>query len=182
MRFDYGSIKQTLRRNPKHLLIGLGLIAIPISVGMAAPSVASQATRTVPKPCDPRTERLKAFFSRLHCPIANMAAEFIRVADENQLDWRLLPSISVIESGGGKACKNNNIFGWDNGNQAFTSVPSGIREVAYKLSRSPLYRGRDVRGKLRIYNPNAEYAQSVMTVMNRIAPAKNDSAYAFQAN
>jgi hypothetical protein len=86
------------------------------------------------------------------------------------LDWRLLPSISVIESGGGKAYKNNNLFGWANGDHLFPSLKSGIHEVGYKLGRSPLYRNRDVPAKLHLYNPNEEYATNVMTVMNRISP------------
>ncbi|MCU1293323.1 MAG: hypothetical protein JWP08_2173, partial [Bryobacterales bacterium] len=36
---------------------------------------------------------------------------------------------------------------------------------------SPLYRNRDVVGKLRVYNPNEGYVQQVLTVMNRISPA-----------
>jgi hypothetical protein len=99
-----------------------------------------------------------------------LAADFVHAADENQLDWRLLPSISVIESGGGKAYKNNNIFGWANGEYLFSTLKAGIHEVAYKLGRSPLYRNRDVPAKLHLYNPNEEYATNVMTVMSRISP------------
>ncbi len=76
----------------------------------------------------------------------------------------------MIESGGGKAYKNNNIFGWANGDYLFTTLKAGIHEVAYKLGRSPLYRHRDVEAKLHLYNPNEEYATNVMTVMNRISP------------
>jgi hypothetical protein len=76
----------------------------------------------------------------------------------------------VIESGGGKAYKNNNIFGWANGEYLFSTLKAGIHEVAYKLGRSSLYRNRDVPGKLHLYNPNDEYATNVMTVMNRISP------------
>ncbi|MBV9611265.1 MAG: glucosaminidase domain-containing protein, partial [Acidobacteriaceae bacterium] len=102
-----------------------------------------------------------------------LAEDFVQAADENQLDWRLLPSISVIESGGGKAYRNNNIFGWNNGATLFPSIRAGLNEVAYKLSHSPLYRNRDIPGKLRLYNPDESYAGAVVSVMNRISPVVN---------
>jgi len=119
---------------------------------------------------DPRTVRLQRFFSKLHCPVVTLSEDFVRAADDNQLDWRLLPSIAIIESSGGKAYRNNNIFGWRNGDQVFPSIRAGLNHVAYKLGRSPLYRSRSSLGKLRLYNPNEEYPGNVMAVMNRISP------------
>jgi hypothetical protein len=119
---------------------------------------------------DQRTIRLKRFLSKLHCPVAPLSDEFVHAADDNQLDWRLLPSIAVIESSGGKAYKNNNIFGWRNGDQVFPTIRVGLNHVAYKLGRSPLYRFRNSQAKLRLYNPAEEYPGRVMSVMNRIAP------------
>lgn len=113
------------------------------------------------------------FFSSLRCPVLGLAEEFVHAADDNHLDWRLLPSISVIESGGGKAFRNNNIFGWDNGNQMFPTIRAGLNTVAFKLGKSTLYRNRDVRGKLRLYNPDESYAGKVLSVMNRISPVVN---------
>lgn len=171
---------------PRKLIIGIGLFAVPLSFGFRAPAdpapgepVKGPATSAAKQPtnaCDARITRLKRFLAGLHCPVKDLAAEFVTAADENHLDWRLLPSISVIESGGGKACKNNNIFGWNRGLDAFESVRSGIQEVAFRLGRGRLYRNRDVIGKLKIYNPNSEYAESVMTVMNRISPTPTISS------
>jgi hypothetical protein len=76
----------------------------------------------------------------------------------------------VIESSGGKAYKNNNIFGWRNGDEVFPTIRAGLNHVAYKLGRSPLYRSRNSLAKLRLYNPNEEYPGNVMAVMNRISP------------
>lgn len=100
----------------------------------------------------------------------NLAEDFVHAADDNHLDWRLLPSISVIESGGGKAYRNNNVFGW-NALQPFPSIRAGLNTVAFKLGNSPLYRNHDVRGKLHLYNPDETYATKVMSVMNGISPA-----------
>jgi hypothetical protein len=102
-----------------------------------------------------------------------MASDFIQAADDNHLDWRLLPSISVIESGGGKSFKNNNLFGWGNGDLSFPTIRAGIHQVAFKLGRSSLYRNQDSFGKLHYYNPNPEYAVKVVEVMDTISPSRN---------
>lgn len=174
MRFAYGWLGS--RPFPKQLMVLLGLFALPFSTRFE--SVADARPTPPVKPPQPsspdaRAVRLKNFLSRLHCPVTYLAEDFVHAADEYQLDWRLLPSISVIESGGGKAYRNNNIFGWDQGNQAFPTIRAGLNEVAFKLGRSPLYRNRDSAGKLRLYNPDESYASTVLTVMNRISPVVN---------
>lgn len=154
------------------------LATLPLVIGrdvqVSAPhALKVNATAVGPKPSkpiDPRIERLVRYFTRLHCPVVPLASDFVRAADANQLDWRLLPGISVVESGGGKAYRNNNIFGWDNGAHPFVSVRSGIHEVAYRLGRSPLYRNRDSVGKLRVYNTDAAYGRAVLQVMSQISP------------
>jgi len=176
MNLGYGRSGKGLPFASKQMMVALGILVLPMGFCLekagSAPAVKVPAkpARHAAAESDPRTERLRYFFSTLHCPVSYLSAEFIRAADENGLDWRLLPSISVIESGGGKAYKNNNLFGWANGDYLFPTVKSGIHEVGYKLGRSPLYRNRDVPGKLHLYNPNQEYATNVMTVMNRISP------------
>jgi hypothetical protein len=177
MQVNYDWLRKGLSRVPKQLTVVIGLLALPITTRLekaanVAKPLPPKSLRPAP-PADPRAVRLTKFFSRLHCPVIYLAGDFIRAADDNQLDWRLLPSISVIESGGGKAYRNNNIFGWDNGNRFFPSIRAGLNEVAYKLGKSPLYKRRDVMGKLRIYNPDESYATNVMTVMNRISPVVN---------
>ena len=174
MHLLYSLLRRGISSFSKQLMIVVGLLALPLTIRTddrpsgIEPRVAEQP---VPVRPDPRTVRLKRFLSKLHCPVSDMAEDFIHAADDNRLDWRLLPSISVIESGGGKAYRNNNIMGWNQGLQAFPTIRSGIYQVAYKLARSPLYRNENVLGKLRLYNPNEEYAGSVLAVMSRISPA-----------
>lgn len=174
MRFGYTFLQQQLQSVPKRVVVAAGLLVLPFA--MRLQKIAS-AEPVPPKPAlhspriDPRTQRLVKYMAHLQCPVLSFAEDFIRAADQNHIDWRLLPSIAVIESGGGKAFKNNNIFGWDNGDWFFPSVASGIREVAFRLGHSPLYRDLDVPGKLRVYNPDETYGPRVMSVMNRISPA-----------
>ena len=62
-----------------------------------------------------RLARLQAFFGKSDCPAKAYSDEFLTTADRYDLDWRLLPSISYVESTGGKSARNNNLFGWDSG-------------------------------------------------------------------
>jgi hypothetical protein len=183
MQIGYSWLRKTGYGFSKQLMIIAGLIALPIT--MRLEKVAKADTIPAPQPPRPesqaepvprqdaRTIRLRSFFSKLRCPVAYLAQDFVEAADDNQLDWRLLPSISVVESGGGKAARNNNIFGWNNGNQLFPTLRAGINHVAFKLGKSSLYRDRDSAGKLRIYNPDESYVHTVLDVMNRISPVAN---------
>ena len=184
MRIRYSWLWTRISKHSKQLMVAAGLLVVPFTIRFEKPATAKPVRATpnatpVPKPIlvpavvDPRTAKLKSFFCRLHCPITELSEEFVHAADDNRLDWRLLPSISVVESGGGKAFRNNNIFGWSNGLQLFPTIRSGIHEVAFKLGKSPLYQNRDSKGKLMVYNPNEDYAQQVMTVMTQISPVVN---------
>jgi hypothetical protein len=176
MQIGYSWDRSRLVRIGTRLALVVGLCALPITMHLRKVSASASATKPtiitplpIAKP-DPRTVRLAKYLSKLHCPVANLSEDFIHAADDNGLDWRLLPSIAVIESGGGKAYRNNNIFGWANGETKFPTVRSGINEVAFRLGKSSLYRGKDMLAKLRLYNPDPSYARSVLTVMHRISP------------
>jgi hypothetical protein len=121
---------------------------------------------------DPRFESLRRFFEKAACPALRYASAFLEAADIYDLDWRLLPSISYVESTGGKAAQNNNWFGWDSGRAHFASATAGIHEVGYQLTHSELYRDKDVDAILATYNPNSEYAAKVKSVMRQIAPSQ----------
>lgn len=173
MQVGYSCLRKKTAFFSKQMMVAVGLLALPIT--LRSDNVAETKDVKPVKPVqpvngDPRADRLKYFLSHLHCPVAALADEFVNAADENFIDWRLLPSISVIESGGGKAYRNNNIFGWNNGSSLFPTIRSGIHEVAYKLGRSTLYRNRDAVAKLRLYNPDPTYASRVLAVMHRISP------------
>lgn len=155
----------------KRLVVFAGLLAIPGGSGVPPhpPSLPG------PEP-DPRMIRLQQFLAARDCPLEKYVPDLIEAADANDLDWRLLPSISVIESGGGKEYMNNNVFGWDSCRQKFPTVRAGIHVVASRLANSNLYRGKDLEAKLRTYNPVVEnYPSMVQAVMRSIAPAPGPS-------
>src|SRR5262249_36522195 len=115
---------------------------------------------------------LNRFFSRNNCPAKVYLNEFLQAADRNRLDWRLLPSLSWVETGGGKAAANNNLFGWACGRAKFDSHAAGIEEVGFNLANMPLYKGKNTDQILAIYNTNPAYAVRVKSVMQQIAPSE----------
>ena len=144
-----------------------GMVSAPFGISPSqTPSPASDYRN------DPRLETLKKFFRKLECPAEKYSASFLEAADKYKLDWRLLPSLSFVETTGGKSARNNNFFGWDSGRAQFPSPIAGIHAVGYRLTHSDLYKNLKLDKLLAVYNPNAEYAQKVKSVMRRISPAK----------
>lgn len=147
------------------MVVFAGMVSIPLAVAPQGDAEPAADHRE-----DPRFEKIRAFFQKADCPAQEYAHAFLEAADRNDLDWRLLPSLSYVESTGGKAAKNNNFFGWDSGRAAFATPSAGIHEVAYRLANSLLYRDKDLDGLLSTYNPLPEYAEKVKSVMRKIAP------------
>jgi hypothetical protein len=117
---------------------------------------------------DPRLERLRDFFNDFQAPAYAFAEDFLASADRHGLDWRLLPSVSILESGGGKASRRNNILGWDSCRVGFPSVPAGVETVAARLAHSSLYKNKNLNQKLAVYNPRREYPSRVRALMQRL--------------
>jgi hypothetical protein len=157
----------------KDFLLVAGLLASPVTVSVhqfqASPGV---------KQIDPRLSRLQKFFGDRDCPLRDSAKDFLIAADQNQLDWRLLPSISIIESSGGKYYGNNNVFGWGSAKEKFTSVRAGIHYVAAQLGKSRRYKDKDTDSKLQIYNPLPEYSERVKAVMRTLGSCSQPRLFA----
>jgi hypothetical protein len=143
------------------------VIAVGLGIFTQVPVPAVDATS------DARPRVLANFFRRYQCPIDGMSSNFVQAADRNELDWRLLPAIAMVESTGGKYAKGRNIFGWKSGQADFRTIPESIEFVASRLARSPRYAGKDLRALLATFNPaRKEYPERVMLWMSRIAPAQ----------
>src|SRR5438270_13314330 len=106
MHVGYSCLAKNVSTASKRLMVVIGLLAMPITMRLEKISAAPKPKpltakpQTEPLPVKPatdlRTVRLSNFLSKLHCPVSELAEDFIHAADDNQLDWRLLPSISVI--------------------------------------------------------------------------------------
>jgi len=118
---------------------------------------------------DHRFQRIKRFFARQRCPVHQYTEDFVAAADKHNLDWRLLPSIALVESSGGKVYKNNNVFGWDSCRRRFPSVRAGIHAVAERLANAPQYRGKDIDEVLKAYNSRPIYGKTVKRVMIQLS-------------
>jgi hypothetical protein len=89
---------------------------------------------------DPRIIAMKKFLEDYHSPMSPYAKTFIDEADEYGLDWRLVASVSGVESAFGNLIPtgSNNGWGWRGGlNGAyslFTSWNDGIKTVTRGLA------------------------------------------------
>ena len=146
----------------------LGVMSLPVAL---SPWQSSAAPRTDYRN-DPRFHALRKFFHQGLCPAEHLSDVFLEAADAYALDWRLLPSLSFVESTGGKAARNNNMFGWNSGRTKFPSASAGIHAVGYNLAYADAYRGKKLDSLLSTYNPNADYARAVKSVMRSIAPTE----------
>ena len=156
------TVKQVLSTGS---LMLAGLIAAPLHMAPV-----QHLTAAVSYQHDERVERLRHFFNERECPAEELARDFVAAADLNGLDWRLLPSISFIESSGGKRYLNNNILGWDSCRTGFDTVREGVFHVASRLAKSDLYKDKSVEQILRTYNPFPSYVPQVTRIMNTIGP------------
>ena len=156
-------------------LFSNGVLAL---AGFVVPQETGHAERSIPVyGNDPRLRQLQKLFEDLESPAAKFAEDFLAAADRHNLDWRLLPSISIVESGGGKEYRNNNIFGWDSCKRSFPSVQAGIHKVAERLTVSYLYRDKSLDDLLQTYNSYPGYAERVKFVMRRLTQAPIATGY-----
>ncbi|HOV34492.1 MAG TPA: hypothetical protein PLS56_00670 [Candidatus Dojkabacteria bacterium] len=88
---------------------------------------------------DPRIVAMSNFLKDYHSPMAKSAKTFVTEADKYGLDWRLLASISGVESAFGNLIptNTNNAWGWRgiNGNDAGWSVFSSWDEAISHITQ-----------------------------------------------
>src|SRR3989344_9215484 len=61
---------------------------------------------------DNRVKILEEFLKQYNSPLVPHAVDFVKYADEYDLDWKLVASISGLESTFGKAIPYNSYNGW----------------------------------------------------------------------
>jgi hypothetical protein len=142
-------------------LLLISIIAVELARAAHAPPVPPQSP-------DERGLKLQAFFESYGCPAPYHVEDYLREADKNAIDYRLLPAISVRESTCGRHARLNNHWGWDSARSGFSSVKAGIRYLARKLAWGESYKNKTVEGKLETYNPVLQYAAEVRRLMDEI--------------
>lgn len=142
--------------------VSLG-VALLLQFGMS--TTADAAFASIP---DGRVSKLERFFQSYGCPSPHYSADYIRAADAHQLDYRLLPAISLVESTCGLHEQRNNRWGWNSGKKAFASIPNGIYFITAQLAHGFYYRNKKIPAKLLTYNPFPEYSTQVQRLMREI--------------
>lgn len=80
---------------------------------------------------DARVQALKKIFQKYNSPLVDKAESFVKYADEYGVDWKLLPSISGLESSFGVYLMpgSYNAYGWGGGHIYFESWDDGIKTI-----------------------------------------------------
>lgn len=110
-----------------------------------------------------RVEVLQNFFKKYNSPLLENSDTFVKVADQYNIDYRLLPAISCMESTCGKFLIEGsyNPFGWGvYGNQhiAFDSYDTAIETVGEGLNKGYFSKGADTIDEIApIYTPPNSY-------------------------
>lgn len=111
----------------------------------ALPQEATQISDTI-EHTDARPKIIENFLSERNSPLAPFSKVFVDVSDKYQLDFRLLPSIAMQESNGGKKIISNsfNPFGfgiYEGSAIKFSSWEEAITKVGKTLRSDYLNRG-----------------------------------------
>lgn len=125
-----------------------------------------------------KAQKIELFFrvNRNNAPLADYAEKFVEVANKYGLDYRLLPAIATVESGGGKSnFRSYNAWGW--GNKSFSSFEEGIEVVGRGLKTGYIDKGRDTVEEIApVYCPPnyKNWARSVNQFMLEIENIKSN--------
>lgn len=139
-----------------------------VFAGCTADLPAAQLSMAQRHPPDPRIARLEKFFQVYNCPEPWHARVYLHAADDNGLDYRLLPAISIRETSCGVTATSNNWWGYHPGQGGFSSVTEGIHYVSWVLAEGWYYKGKPLREKLFTYNPRTSYPPEVQEIMRQI--------------
>lgn len=183
--------KQTIIRYLQSIVaIPMLAVAIPLtgiqSIADATPSTANNVevtdsviTTQEKENFEKKADAIDTFLKARGSVLAGYGAKFVEEADKNDIDWRLLVSISGRETTFGRnMCKNpkapNNPFGWGSCKIGFKSIDDAIEKVSASLGGNSEgtahhYTGKTTLQILRKYNsviPN--YPKEVERLMKLI--------------
>jgi len=141
----------------------------------ASGSSAALETELVTKAQDNRAKILKKFLDKYNSPLAQYSNVFVKKADDYNLDWRLVASISGVESTFGKHIPYNSYNGWGWGVYGdnviyFSSWEDAIDTVSKGLRENYLnkWKATDIYEIGRIYAASPRWAGNVTYFMEKI--------------
>lgn len=128
-----------------------------------------------------KAEIIDNYYKTRNMPLYGYGRKMVEEAEKNDIDWRLIPAISVIETTGGRhLCKNpkagNNPFGWGSCKIGFKSFDEAIEKIALNLGgNNPKtahhYDGKTTLEIINKYNPPSivpDYSKKIFKVMNTL--------------
>ena len=140
------------------------LVVLALAAGASADTIAHGSFRME----DQRPQKLETFFQSFGCPAPHHVKEYLGTADSFDIDYRLLPAISVLESTCGVHERLNNRWGWDSARKGFASFRAGLEYIARQLAQGRYYKGKTLEEKVYMYNPKPEYVVQVKKLMRKI--------------
>ncbi len=150
----------------------LALSARGVYAQEIADSSATLKNTVSTKGFDFRVENLRSFLAEHNSPLTDYAEDFVEYADIYGLDYRLVPSISGVESTFGKRIpsKSYNAYGWANGNYSFKSWPDSISVVSSTLRTKYIDKGAPTIAKIakRYAPPSTTWGSKVKYFLGKI--------------
>lgn len=150
------------------------LLAASVSAEFSVAQESASLKTEVLGEVDPRAEILESYLESHKSPLAEHSGKFIEVADKYDLDWRLIPAISGVESTFGKRIPKNsyNAYGWANGKYSFESWDESIEIVGKTLREKYIDRGAPTINRIakRYAPPSSTWAWKVKFFMVKIEP------------
>lgn len=172
----------------KNTIIFLSFLLITLSSLTASKSFAEEkssgssasitqfAETNVSDKKDSRVEILRSFLRQYDSPLADNADSFIIQADKYNLDWKLLPAISGVESTFGHAVPMhcNNAWGYNiyaSVTRCFETYDDAISVISHDLRNLYMdeWGAKDVWEIGRLYAASPTWAYRVHTFMNEIS-------------
>ena len=147
----------------------VGKYVVRLTCLAVAGIISSRGSSRVPQVLpDERILKVDAFFKSYNCPLPNHAADYVKAADLYDIDYRILPAISLLESTCGVFQRHNNHWGWNSARSGFPSVVHGIDHISRQLAQGRAYRDRDLDRKLYSYNPRPAYVSAAKRLMQKM--------------
>ncbi len=172
----------------RKIFIVILIFSLVISIGkteayaqeLSARSSAVLLKTPIQKTPDSRAKILKEFLEQYNSPLVPYAQDFVEIADNYNLDWKLVAAISGVESTFGKQIPYNSYNGWGWGIYGdnmirFASWTEGIEIVSEGLRTNYLNKwgAENVYEIGRIYAASPTWAQRVTYFMNKIDEFKD---------
>lgn len=162
----------------KLFLLTALLLALSITPKTYAQDIAHSSATLAPKFAgsisrDDRVAALEKFLEKYNSPLKPYAGAYVKYADQYNVDWRLLPAISGVESTFGKfyIAGTYNAYGWGSGIIYFKSWEDGIQTINKTLREKYMdhWGAQNVWEIAPIYAESKTWAPRVALFMGQIS-------------